>query len=89
MGILLSIGTLHPAIAIQKFMFFPPNSTERFHLSAGPQLLRHPNRLEKCIRMMVATIPPCQFCCVRFKTTSSTPKQQKIMAGITPKKSTS
>jgi hypothetical protein len=81
-GILLSIGASHPAITIQKFMIFPPDSIERFSSLCRPQVLLHPNRLLKYILMMVATIPHCLFCCIPFKTTSSTPKQQKTKAGI-------
>ena len=75
------IGASHPAIAFKKSYFLHPIPSNDFHLFAGPQLLRQPNRLEKYIRMMVATVPNRQFCCVPFKTTASTPKQQKIIAG--------
>ena len=81
-GILLSIGASHPAITIQKFMIFvPPDSIERFSSLCRPQVLLYPNRSVKYILMMVAMIPPhCLFCCIPFKTTSSTPKQQEIQS---------
>ena len=82
MGILLRFGASHTAIAIQKIMFSPPDSIGRFSLLCMPQLILHPNRSVKYIIMMVATIPHCLFCCIPFKTTSSTPKQQEIKAGI-------
>ena len=83
MGILFCIEASHPAITIQKFMILPPDSIERFSSLCRPQLLLHPNRSVNYILMTVAMIPQCLlFYCVPFETTSSTPKQQKIKAGI-------
>jgi hypothetical protein len=72
---LLSIGASRQAISNKKSQFSHPIPTNDFRLSSGSQLLLHPNHAEKCIPMMVATVPYCQFCCLPLKTTSLTPKQ--------------